>query len=134
MISITQPHINMISTSIRYSSKSLAWNQDELQEYFLSYSQLYSLAYHSQCNYTQQSLRDRTTPMHSDIIKEYEKHRNHSPVIMLLCQPNTREGDYIKNQWSCHYHELPRDLAYRVQSGISTTPTQYLSFTHGSNG
>ena len=34
--------------------------------------------------------------MHSDIIKEYEKHRNHSPVIMLLCQPNTREGDYIR--------------------------------------
>ena len=35
-------------------------------------------------------------PMHSDIIKEYEKYRNHSPVIMLLCQPNTRERDYIR--------------------------------------
>ena len=23
--------------------------------------------------------------MHSDIIKEYEKHSNHSPIIMLLC-------------------------------------------------
>ena len=34
--------------------------------------------------------------MHSDISKEYEKHRNHSPVIMLLCQPNTREGEYIR--------------------------------------
>ena len=34
--------------------------------------------------------------MHSGIIKEYEKHSNHSPVIMLLCQPNTREGDYIR--------------------------------------
>ena len=34
-------------------------------------------------------------PMHNDIIKEYEKHRNHSPVIMLLCQPYTREGDSL---------------------------------------
>ena len=34
--------------------------------------------------------------MHSDIIKEDEKHSNHSPVIMLLCLPYTREGDYIR--------------------------------------
>ena len=34
--------------------------------------------------------------MHSDIIKEYEKYRNHSPVLMLLCQPCTQEGDYIR--------------------------------------
>jgi len=33
--------------------------------------------------------------MHSDIIKEDEKHSSHSPVIMLLCLPYTREGDYI---------------------------------------
>ena len=34
--------------------------------------------------------------MHSDIIKEYEKHRNHSPIIMLLCLPYTRVRDYIR--------------------------------------
>jgi hypothetical protein len=34
--------------------------------------------------------------MHIDIIKEDEKHRNHSSVIMLLCLPYTREGDYIR--------------------------------------
>ena len=34
--------------------------------------------------------------MHSDIIKEDEKHSNYSPVIMLFCLPYTREGDYIR--------------------------------------
>ena len=50
-------------------------------------------------------------------------HQPGSPVVtapsVALPAQYTRGGLY-KNQWSCHYHEQPRDLAYRVQSQINT--------------
>jgi len=75
--------------------------------------------------------------MHSDIIKEDEKHSNHSPVIMLLCLPYTQEGDYIRINGvvtTMNYLAI-RHIGYnRDKYSIGTTTTQYLSFTHGSDG
>ena len=75
--------------------------------------------------------------MHSDIIKEYEKHSNHSLVIMLLYQPYTREGDYIRINGAVtttNYPTIWQLVTIVDKYNISTTLTQYLSFTHGFDG
>jgi len=62
--------------------------------------------------------------MHSDIIKEDEKHSNHSHVIMLLCLPYIWEGDYIRINKAVTIANYPRIRHIGYKYGIGTSPTQ----------